>query len=773
MPEGNILVADDDRGLLDILHKILKKAGYNVFLAANGREALDVTRDNAIDLAVLDMKMPALDGIEALKQIKRRDPQIEVLIMTAYANIESVRQSIVGHGAFDYIIKPFHKIEILHTVENALLKRKLTLHNRLLKKELEERIGQLEEDFKDRTRQLRESQIKYRSILESANDMIVVTQQRKLKFVNHKALTLTGRSPEEMLDASFMKLVHPDDRPVVEDKHKLIMDREDLDTNYPFRMLKKDGAVIWVEIHTIRTIWEEKPAFIHILRDITPRRQAEEALRESQERLIAVLDSIDADISVTDLETHEILLMNKHMKDTYGSDLVGKLCWRAIRNGNEPCLNCNNDRLLDTEGNPTGVCSWEDQNPVTRRWYINYARAIRWVDARFVRLQVATDITRLKKMEEELRKAQKLESLGVLAGGIAHDFNNILATIMGNISLAKIDVKPEDRTHELLEEAEKASSRATALTHQLLTFSKGGSPVKRTASIVEVIEESCRFALRGSRIRSEFIKPVGLWPVEMDSGQISQVIHNLIINADHAMPEGGVIQVRAENVLLEDGGGLPLQQGKYIKISIQDQGIGIPDEHLSKIFDPYFTTKQKGSGLGLAVVYSIIKRHDGYITLESQLGQGTTFHIYLPASGSESPKSTEKEIKIPIGKGRILLMDDEETVRKVAGRMLTRMGYEVEFARDGAEAVTKYREAMKARIPFDAVILDLTVRGGMGGQDTIKRLLEINPGVRAVVSSGYSNDPVMADFQRYRFKGVVAKPFKIEELGKILQRVMS
>ena len=442
MANEKILVADDDQGVLDILKKILKKEGYSIFLATDGKEALEITRNQAIDLAILDMKMPGLDGIEALKQIKGIDRQIEVLIMTAYANIESVRQSIVGHGAFDYIIKPFHNAEIIYTVENALLKRKLTLHNRLLKKELEDRLFHLEEDFKERTRQLRESQIKYRDILERANDMIVITQNGKLKYVNPKAVSLTGRSQQQMLELHFTEMVHPDDRPIVEEKQKQLMDIEDPNGNYGFRMLKEDGEAFWVETHAIRTVWDDEPAHINILRDISEQKQAEQALRESQERFITVLDSIDADISVTDLETHAILLMNKHMKDSFGADLVGEACWKVFRNERGPCDHCTKKKLFDADGNPTGPIVWEGENPVTGRWYINYDRAIRWVDGRFVRLQVATDITEVKGMEEELRKAQKLESIGVLAGGIAHDFNNILAIIMGNISLAKLDLRP-------------------------------------------------------------------------------------------------------------------------------------------------------------------------------------------------------------------------------------------------------------------------------------------------------------------------------------------
>jgi CheY-like chemotaxis protein len=336
--------------------------------------------------------------------------------------------------------------------------------------------------------------------------------------------------------------------------------------------------------------------------------------------------------------------------------------------------------------------------------------------------------------------------------------------------MAKVQVSPEDEMFDLLSEAETASFRARTLTRQLLTFAKGGAPVKETASIKDVLKESCSFVLRGSKSSCEFSIAEDLWPGDVDVGQLSQVINNIVINATQAMPEGGTIQVAAENLMIADEQSLPLKQGRYIRISINDQGVGIAEKHLENIFNPYFSTKQEGSGLGLATTYSIIKKHEGHITVESQLGIGTTFHIYLPASDKEVPE--KEDIKLIKGQGRILVMEDESSLRKIIKKMLDELGYKPEFAKDGIEAIEMYKRAKDTEKSYDAVILDLTVPGGMGGKEAIQKLIEIDPDVKAIVSSGYSDDPVLANFQEYGFKGMMPKPFESISLGKVLHEVL-
>jgi CheY-like chemotaxis protein len=375
-------------------------------------------------------------------------------------------------------------------------------------------------------------------------------------------------------------------------------------------------------------------------------------------------------------------------------------------------------------------------------------------------------------MAEELLKVQKLESVGILAGGIAHDFNNLLTSIVGNISLAKLYTSADQESYKWLTGAEKASERAADLTRQLLTFSKGGKPVRTTASIVEPLKEAVEFTLSGSKVLPEFDIPRDIWNVEADIGQMSQVFHNLVINAMQAMPEGGRLTVRAMNIELGKGDVPALKEGRYVRITMRDTGMGIPPEHLARIFDPYFTTKQSGSGLGLSTVFSIIKNHDGHITVESALSKGTSFNIYLPASEKAYVLIRKEEHNIRTGGSKVLVMDDETMVQRIAGDMLKSLGYEAQFAVDGHEALAKYKTSLEEGVPFDVVIMDLTIPGGMGGKEAIQGLLDLDPKARAIVSSGYSDDPLIADYRNYGFKGALAKPYRLRELSSMMRRVL-
>ena len=385
------------------------------------------------------------------------------------------------------------------------------------------------------------------------------------------------------------------------------------------------------------------------------------------------------------------------------------------------------------------------------------------------------DITERKRAERYRLILNKLESTGILAGGIAHDFNNLLAVVVLHLEMAG-RLPPGRELTRHLQEAMKTALIARGLTQQLVTFARGGAPVPKVTSLSGVIHESVRPALSGSRVRCEFSLAEDLWPAEVDEGQVGQVIRNMVLNAKEAMPQGGVASVRAENVVVGSQEKPSVPPGEYVRVSIADRGDGISKEVLPKIFDPYFSTKQrgdqKGMGLGLTICHAIIEKHNGTITVESEVGVGTTFHIYLPASRK---LSGEEEASVPKAlprHGRILVMDDEEGVREPFGLTLQQMGHEVELAKDGETAIEVYERAKGVGRPFDVVILGLTVRGGMGGQEAIRALLRIDPTVKAIVTSGYANDPVVLEHERHGFKGALKKPFNTGELHEVVFRVM-
>ncbi len=394
-------------------------------------------------------------------------------------------------------------------------------------------------------------------------------------------------------------------------------------------------------------------------------------------------------------------------------------------------------------------------------------------DLQLANERLYSEIAERRRAEDELIKAQKLESLGVFAGGIAHDFNNILTGILGNLSFARMQLSPSDSIARRLEECEKASVRASELTQQLLTFARGGEPVKKLIALAPLIREAASFVLRGSNVRSVIDLSEDLWCVEADGGQLCQALHNLLINAMQAMADGGVVTIRGGNEKLEEDYPHRLPPGAYVKISVEDHGCGIHQENFVRIFDPYFTTKPQGSGLGLASVYSIVKRHGGTVEVSSAIGVGSSFAIHLPASPEKRIEgaAVKSAMDLPAG-GRILIMDDEDFIREIATEILQYMGYDVESCADGGEAVERFQGARERNAPFAGVILDLTVPGGMGGKETALLLLEIDPAVALIVSSGYSNDPVIANYHQYGFRGAIRKPFDADTLARELEKVI-
>jgi PAS domain S-box-containing protein len=513
---------------------------------------------------------------------------------------------------------------------------------------------------------------------------------------------------------------------------------------------------------------------VEITMDITEKRRAEESLRESEEKYRNVVEHASDGIVIAQGDT--IMFANRKASEILGypvEELVGILWEKLIPSEVIVISQERYDRLIEGVEDEQRYELTVPDSKGDQKLLDVYVNKIS-LEGNPAIIIFFRDITSQRKLEEEIQKAEQLESIGILAGGIAHDFNNILTAILGNITLATTQTENNESLREALCDAEKATLRARDLTQQLLTFSKGGEPIKAIASLGELIHESASFALRGSNVSSEYLLPDTLWNSNIDKAQISQVIHNLVINAVQAMPGGGTVFVAAENITVGKGNVLNLEPGNYIKVSVRDSGIGIAPKHIEHVFDPYFTTKKRGSGLGLAVSYSIIRKHHGHITLESELNKGTSFHVYLPATQEEIAVTPQEQHEGFIEhRGRILLMDDEEIVRKVAKRIIEKIGFTVVTANDGAETIKLFSASKEEGNSFDVIIMDLTIPGGMGGLEAIRILREIDRDVRVIVSSGYSNDPVLANHTAYGFNGFIPKPYKLGEMRSVLSKVLS
>ena len=415
-----------------------------------------------------------------------------------------------------------------------------------------------------------------------------------------------------------------------------------------------------------------------------------------------------------------------------------------------------------------------------RRWVRSSGRVITDEQGTVEVHGILIDLTDRKRMEEERIRLSKLESLGVLAGGIAHDFNNLLTGILGNLSIAELILPPENDAYRNIKNAEQALMRAKDLTYQLLTFAKGGTPVKATVLLKSVLPEIATFVLHGSKTKCECHIEDALLPINADIGQITQVFQNIIINADQSMPKGGSIEIDASNVTIDSTNrpeGVVLLDGVYVRVRVSDCGHGIAPEHLAKIFDPYFTTKEEGSGLGLATAHSIITQHGGTVTLLSTLGIGTRFTLYFPAlvDGLPAKEPVSPTLKSTIStknEGRVLVLDDEEMILALIKQTLTRYGYDVVVTSDGVDTLASYDQARREGHPFDVVVLDLTIPGGTGGREVIEKLRTHDSEVIAIVSSGYYNDPVLANYREYGFSGMVPKPYKVQELLQVIQQAM-
>lgn len=646
--------------------------------------------------------------------------------------------------------------------------------------------------------------------------------ERKMEW-SDEAYRILGLSPCICAPSykTFLNSIHPADRKVVKVSIKKSF-YENIPFNLDHRVIRPDGnEIVIVHEHAIAETDEQGNAIklTGTIQDITERKKAEEELNKFRFHLEEMVKERTAELHETNerlnkeaeerIRVEEALRKSErdlrsiinNMQDTF---------YRTDREGRFIMLSPSAAELMGYKPEELVGTQVADlyEKPIDRQLFIEQLEksggrvasfetiikskngATKWVStsARFYKDTngknagvegIVRDITERKRMEEEIIKGQRLESIGILAGGIAHDFNNILTAILSNVEFLKEyiseEVAPVDNSIvQILSGAESAVTRATKLTRQLLTFSKGGDPVLETAFISDLLREAAAFSLRGTNVRHKCYLPEDIWPVKIDKNQMSQVINNIIINARHSMPDGGIISIRSNNENIDKNSLLPLVEGRYVKFSISDKGAGISPDDLNRIFDPYFTTKGVGTGLGLATSYSIIKRHKGHIEAESKLNKGTTFHIYLPAT-TKRPESISKETDLPLltGKANILLMEDEDIVADSFKMLISKMGYQIKHVKDGTDAIKVYQKAREEGFHFDALIMDLTIPGGMGGAEAIAELLKIDPFIKAIVCSGYSEDDVMANYKKYGFSANLQKPFSKQALIKVLSEVLN
>lgn len=646
--------------------------------------------------------------------------------------------------------------------------------------QIEDYQNSLEEMVSLRTEELKKTNSTLENVLNASNPLCITDIDHKIIMANHGYWDIWSGADDSNIrcyDSRPCDVCKTDKCPlqrVIAGAEEVIQEVE-----------KTANGAVKVFIVTARPFWDASGKLLGVVesfQDISRRKVAERALDAEKEQLAVTLRSIGDGVITTDLEG-KIVLINRVTEQLTGwsmQEAVGQSIERVFRIVDEQTGEwCKNPI---TEVLATGL-SVELESSTALISKDNSRYSIEDSGAPIFNLEgtilgavlVFRDVTEKRRAKEELFKVEKLESVGLLAGGIAHDFNNILAAVLGNIEMAGMLVGPDSEASPLLDMAKKASLRAKDLTQQLLTFSKGGNPVKKTTSIGKTIRDATDFILHGSALSCDFVLPDSLWLVDIDPGQIAQVIQNLVINAKAVMPDGGKLTISGENVLVDshEKPGWMEENNKYIRIIVEDEGSGIAEEALDNIFDPYFTTKEEGSGLGLAVTHSIIQNHHGHIEVQSQLGVGTTFCIYLPASVNDTVERRLPGIFLGESESAtVIIMDDEKPVREIAMLMLEKLGHVALEAKNGEELIAIFKERQNAN-PIDVILMDLTVPGGMGGKEAMQEILALDPDARAIVSSGYSNDPVMADYTKYGFKAAVTKPFLLEDLQHAIMDVMS
>ncbi|MCL6620646.1 MAG: response regulator [Syntrophobacterales bacterium] len=767
-----VVVVNDDPVQLRLLAAILGKEGLQVGGAAGVPEALALMeQEGPPDLLVTDLHMPGIDGWRFCRLLRSAEypayRHIPILVVSAtFAGVDA-REITRDLGADAFLSLPCSAAELKAVVHSLLSGRTPTIRPRVLIVEDSPTLSRLLE------RTFRESGYQVRTALTGAE------ARHQWEDFSPELIILDYHLPDVAGDRLLQEFATGKTFPAI------IMITTDTDPSLAMHFLRMGADAYLRKPFDPRYLVElsfkvrRERALLRV-EDILEARtrelqESQARLRESEERYRLLVENIpgvvftrQADGALAFYDAKIEALTGYPQEDFH----LGRRSWE--------------DLILPEDREPALLPALPAGQPRVREYRIRTRSGeVRWIQERSQLLSepegqpltvqgILFDITERKRQEEERLKLDKLEALGILAGGIAHDFNNLLTALVGNVTLVSLTPGLPAAAQQSLAAAEQACLRAQGLAQQLLTFAKGGTPVKQATGVAPLLNEALTLALAGSSSRAHVHLAPDLWAADVDPGQIRQALQDILINAHQAMPGGGLITITADNLRLTADAGLPLAPGPYVRVAISDQGPGIDPALLGKIFDPYFTTKSGGSGLGLATAFSILQKHGGYLTASSTPGEGATFTLYLPAvltAAAHRPPAPAAPTSGPPG-GRLLLLEDDPQVADVARRMLEHLGYQVECVPEGGQALTAYRQAQTRGSPFDAVILDLTVPGGMGGKEAVEKLRELDPRVVAIVTSGYAEDPILTHYERYGFRGVLKKPYRVQEMANLLRRVL-
>ena len=753
--ELNILLLEENAAYASLVAEYLQlsRLPHHLTTAHRLSVGLEIVNRECYDLTLLDLSLSGTKAVEILEVVKMFSEEGVVIVLTDTSD-DSLCQKILQAGAQDCLPK--------NTLSSSLLYRSIryAMERATLVKKVEASTAEIQNNERS-----------LRHLFESSNDaMLILSPDYKIRLLNPAATNLLDADTRTLIGETF---------PFALESGKAT----------ELEIPASDNRIYNIELRSEALLWEGTQALLATMHDVTSARVIERAFHREKESLSIILETISDAVIVIDEEGNIERINEKatgitgiKKEHAIGKQLADVLRFQDPTTGEN--ISCLDKFLLSNrshDGSPGfGIPLIRDDGKhllVSAEMH-NFLENGSVPCGAFIILQ---DISQKKLAEEERLKSEKLHSIGLLAGGIAHDFNNILSAILGNISVIRLD-SPENHKHaEKLIAVEKAALQATSLTQQLLTLSKGGAPVMEFTTVDQLIEDCAAFMLRGSNVSYEFESPKEALTVEADTGQIAQVVNNLLINADQAMPDGGTVKIKLDTCKLSNDEVRGLKAGQYIRIAVQDEGAGMSPKNLKHIFDPYFTTKIDGNGLGLASSYSIIKSHQGMITVKSEINKGSCFKVYIPRTrgGSIGPfevpekKYKDTESKIQSGEGKILIMDDMEAMMMVAGEIISVLGYQVEYSTNGEEAIEAYKKAKESGNPFDAVVFDLTVPGGMGGEQAAEILMNYDPELIAIASSGYTDTNVMSDYKNSPFSAVVPKPYRIKEMSAALHQVLN